>query len=42
MGIHKKTCEKIKTLYKSGWAIADLAKRFNLRERTILSICNDD
>ncbi len=42
MGIHKKTCEKIKMLYKSGWTIADLAKRFDLRESIILAICNNN
>lgn len=42
MGIHKKTCEKIRTLYKNGYTIADLAKRFDLRKSIILAICNNN
>lgn len=42
MGIHKKTYEKIRTLYKNGYTIADLAKRFNLRKSIILTICNNN
>lgn len=42
MGIYKKTCEKIRTLYKNDYTIAELAKRFKLRDSTILAICNNN
>ena len=41
MGIHKKIVQKIRDLYNEGISIPQLAKMFNLRERTIISICEN-
>ena len=32
MGISEKTCERIRELYKKGYAINEIAKTFSLRE----------
>lgn len=39
MGIEKQTCEKIRALYRAGYAVEEIAKFFGLHVGTIKVIC---